>query len=90
MVHNFWYRHLTHVHPVLAKCMQNIINNPELTPSFVLKKITYMLPTEPDAHSPSDIRPIACIQTIYKLLTTIISDKVYTHCGLNNILTEEQ
>ena len=66
----------TRVHPVLAKCMQNIINNIELAPSFMLKGITYMLPTKPDAHNPSDIRPIACLQTIYRVLTAVISDKV--------------
>ena len=48
IVHNFWYKHLTCVHPVLAKCMQNIIDNPELAPPFMLGGITNMLPKKPD------------------------------------------
>ena len=90
MVHNFGYKHLTCVHPILSKCMQNIINNPALTPFFMLEVITYMLPKKPDAHSPSDFRPIACLPTICRLLTAVISDKVYAHCELNNVLPEEQ
>ena len=76
MVQNFWYKHLTCVHPVLDKWMQNIINNPEFASSFMLEEITYMLPKKPDAHSPSDFRPLACLPTIYRFLTAVISDEV--------------
>ena len=90
MVHNFWYKHLTCVHSVWTKCMQNIINHPKLAPSIMLEGITYMLPKKPDAHSPSDFKPVAHLQNIYRLLTAVISDKVYVHCELNNILTDKQ
>ena len=42
MVHISWYKYLTCVHPVLARCIHNIIDNPEFTPSFMLERITYM------------------------------------------------
>ena len=44
MMHNFLFKHLTCVYLVLAKCIQNIISNPELATSFMLEGITYMLP----------------------------------------------
>ena len=49
-----------------------------------------MLPKKPDVHSSSDFKPVACLLTIYRLLPAIISEKVYAHCKLNNILKEEQ
>ena len=51
MVHNFWSKYLTCVHTVLVMRMQNIINNPELAPSFMLEGFTYMLPKKPDAYN---------------------------------------
>ena len=49
-----------------------------------------MLPKKPDVHIPLDFRPIAYLTTLLKLLTVVISDKVYAQCEQNNILTEEQ
>ena len=74
MSDNFWYKHLTCVHPVLAKYMQNIILNPELASFFMLEGITYMLPKKPDSHSPSGFGPIAYLSNICKFLTAVISD----------------
>ena len=35
-------------------------------------------------------RPIACLNLIWKLLTTIISEKTYDHLKENRLLPEEQ
>ena len=34
---------LTYMYPILARCLQNIIDDPELSHSFMLNEITYML-----------------------------------------------
>ena len=35
-------------------------------------------------------RPIACLPTLYKLLTSCIATKFQTRCNSNNVLTDEQ
>ena len=39
---------------------------------------------------PKVLQTLDCLLTVYRLLTAVISDKVYGHCKLNNIFTEEQ
>ena len=43
MMHYFWYQYLTCVHPVLGRCMENIIVSPKLGASFILEGIMYIL-----------------------------------------------
>lgn len=43
-----------------------------------------------DSEDPSQYRPITCLPTIYKILTSIISTKITTHLEYNNIIAEEQ
>lgn len=45
---------------------------------------------KPDAQSLSVFRSIACLPILNKCLTPIIWEKVYAHCEVNSILTEEQ
>ena len=44
------------------------------------EEITYTLLKKADAHCPLDFKPIACLPTIYRLLTAVISDRVYAPC----------
>ena len=38
----------------------------------------------------SDYRPIACLPLMWKLLTSVIADKIYAHLDQEKLLSEEQ
>ena len=90
-IHNFWYKKLTCVHKHLLFHINNFIKSPTTLPSFVTQGITYMLPKDStDKKDPAKYRPITCLQTIYKIISSCITDLVYKHIDSNNVLTEQQ
>ena len=50
-----------------------------------------MLPKDPnDLSNPAKYRPITCLQTIYKIMTSCITNVIYKYIETQKILTEEQ
>jgi hypothetical protein len=52
--------------------------------------ITYLKPKDSDTKNPSKYRPITCLPTIYKIMTSCIKVIIYDHCQKLNIINEEQ
>jgi hypothetical protein len=52
--------------------------------------ITYLKPKDSDTKNPSKYRPITCLPTIYKIITSCIKVIIYDHCQKLNILNEAQ
>ena len=89
-IHNFWWKYFTYTHSHLAQHFTELLKSPNNTPAFFTQGITYMLPKDNNTQDPSKYRPITCLPTIYKILTSCITNKIYKHCTDNNILYEEQ
>lgn len=49
-----------------------------------------MIPKKGDPSNPENYRPITCLPTVYKILTSIISHKIEIHLKRNNIMAWEQ
>ena len=67
-----------------------IIKYPINKPEWLTKGITYLLPKSQDTLQPKNYRPITCLPVMYKILTTLMSERIYSHLQSNNILPEEQ
>ncbi|KAL0852393.1 hypothetical protein ABMA28_000587 [Loxostege sticticalis] len=89
-VHNFWFKKLAFLHEIIAKKCTELIKGEENLPDFVTKGITHMLPKSSDTANPSQYRPITCLPTLYKLITSCITMRMNSHIEANNILAEEQ
>jgi hypothetical protein len=60
-----------------GKRVYKYIQNPNEIPPFLTKGITYLIPKEPpDSKSPEKNRPITCLPTIYKILTSCIVQEI--------------
>jgi hypothetical protein len=81
---------VTATHEPIAKIFNNLIHTPNLTPTFLTQGITYLEPKDSDTTNPSKYRPITCLPTLYKLLTSIITNKINVHIKKHNIIPEEQ
>ncbi|CAK1579741.1 unnamed protein product [Parnassius mnemosyne] len=89
-IHNFWYKKLTSLHKSIAKNLTDIIVGQQNVPEFIATGITYMLPKTKNSPQPSQYRPITCLPTIYKILTSAITKKIHSHIEHHNIIAEEQ
>lgn len=49
-----------------------------------------MIPKGPRNNNPKNYRPITCLPVIYKILTGVITQKIWKHVGKNKILAREQ
>nr|AAA92147.1 reverse transcriptase [Bombyx mori] len=89
-IHNFWFKKLICLHKTIAKNLTDIISGNQSIPEFIATGITYMIPKGDFSIEASQYRPITCLPTIYKILTTVITKKINSHIEHNNILAEEQ
>ena len=89
-IQNFWYKRFTALHAPLTEAFNKILQDKDEMPEFFTMGITFMKPKNEDTQDPSKYRPITCLPTIYKILSSVLTDLVYRHIEDNNILTEEQ
>ena len=90
-LHNFWLKRFTSTHEQILKCLNHILKHPGNTPEFFTQGVTYLIPkTSEPSTDPSKYRPITCLPTMYKVLTSILTEKIYRHIYTNNLMTEEQ
>ncbi|XP_028163341.1 uncharacterized protein LOC114354934, partial [Ostrinia furnacalis] len=89
-IQNYWYKKFTNTHPSLLKHINDFIRNPDSMPPYITQGLTYMIPKSAEHHDPSKYRPITCLQTIYKILTSCLTEIIYGHVVDHNILAEEQ
>ncbi|CAK1550990.1 unnamed protein product [Leptosia nina] len=90
-IHNFWFKKYSFLHPFLHNHINMFLQIPTTLPGYITMGTTYMLPKDPHClNNPAKYRPITCLQTIYKIITSCITELVYQHIHKNNILTEQQ
>ena len=87
---NFWLKQLTALHQHLLNGYNQAIEHPENLPDWFTTAQTYLLPKNKDTENPKNYRPIAYLSTSYKVLTSILTERSYTHITRNDILPEEQ
>lgn len=89
-IHNYWLKKFTNAHTELIKYFNTFIDAPHRMPTFLAHGLTFLIPKKGDSHDPANYRPITCLQAIYKIYTSCISQLIYNHCEQNSILTEQQ
>ncbi|XP_050550436.1 uncharacterized protein LOC118279092 [Spodoptera frugiperda] len=89
-IHNYWFKKLDCLHKILAKNITEIILGKQNIPEFIATGITYMLPKTQYTAQPSQYRPITCLPTIYKIITSTITTKINKHIEQHHIIAEEQ
>ena len=87
---NFWLHSLPCTHDLLANVLSEIMRNPENTPDWLPEGLTYLIPKSKERNNPKNYRPVTCLSTIYKLLTSIFAERAYSFIVSNDILPIEQ
>ena len=89
-VPNFWIKMISCMHQDLATAYNDIISAPEKTPEWLTQGTTYLLPKSDETNLPKNYRPITCLPTMYKLLTSIITERTYKFLEEQELLPAEQ
>lgn len=89
-IHNFWLKRFRSIHSYLALYFTQFLQRPQSTPAFLTQGVTYLLPKGQRSQDPAMYRPITCLCTMYKTLTSCISTAVYQYLQEGNILADEQ
>ncbi|CAK1599725.1 unnamed protein product [Parnassius mnemosyne] len=85
-LHHYWLKGFVVCHAVLARQFQEALNQKSL-PSLFTTGITHLVPKDQDTTDPSKYRPITCLPTIYKTLTSILSARISRHLNLNQVMS---
>lgn len=89
-IQNFWYKKFTSLHSILYNHINDFVSQPHTMPEFITEGKTYLIPKGKISDKPEQYRPITCLQTMYKLITSCLTEIIYEHISSKNILTEEQ
>ena len=89
-VQNFWLKYLVALHPTMAKVCNVVAKNPALAPPWLTGGRTTLIHKKGPTDVASNYRPITCLPTIFKLMTLVMTDRIYSHVTTNYILPFEQ
>ncbi|CAK1602645.1 unnamed protein product [Parnassius mnemosyne] len=88
-LHHSWLKGFVVCHAVLARQFQEALDQKSL-PSLFTTGITHLVPKDRDTIDPSKYRPITCLPTIYKTLTSILSARITRHLNSNQVISRAQ
>ena len=74
----------------MAEAYSEIIKYPKQTPAWLVEGATNLLPKKEETWIPKNYRPMACLPTTFKILTSVITDRLYSHLQKEAIMTPEQ
>jgi len=69
---NFWLQQLRETHTYLATLFNKLIEVGQI-PEWLMTGVTILIPKNENIERPKNYRPITCLPTIYKTITSIIS-----------------
>ena len=89
-VRGFWFKKFLSLQVLLTAALQDCIDKGTV-PNWMTEGRTVLIQKDPAKGTvASNYRPIACLPLMWKLLTGIFADKIYSHLLENDILPEEQ
>ena len=74
----------------MTDCFNRATTNPETNSQCCTQGITYLLPKSNETNIPKNYRPITCLSTRYKILTSVVAERTYSFFDANNIQPSEQ
>ena len=88
---NFWIKQFKNLHKHMAIAYPIVINDPQQIPEWLVEGgSTNLLPKKEETWIPKNCRPIACLPTTFKILASVITDRLYNHLENESIMTPEQ
>ena len=85
-----WTKQFKSLHKPVAETYSEIIKDPKQTPDWLVEGATNLLLKKEETWIPKNYRPIACLPTTLEILTSVITERLYSHPEKEAIMTPEQ
>ena len=89
-VQGFWFKKFTNVHGRIADQLQDCVVKGDVPVWMTLGRTNLFMKDPAKGPVPENYRPIACLPMMWKLLSGIFAEKMYTHLSSNRLLPDEQ
>ncbi|XP_022188744.2 uncharacterized protein LOC111047324 [Nilaparvata lugens] len=89
-IQNYWLKNFSSLHSKIAGCFNDLLQQRSEIPVGFASGLTFMIPKKEGNLSPGDYRPITCLNSTYKLMTSTLASKIDSHITLNKIMATEQ
>ncbi|KAI5726927.1 hypothetical protein M8J76_011202 [Diaphorina citri] len=87
---NFWLKNLEEAHGNLAAAYNKLFEEMHNIPQWLTKGKTHLIPKNEKTERANQYRPITCLNNMYKTLTKVLSERIYSHLSDNDLLPNEQ
>lgn len=89
-VQGYWLKSLTSLHPRIRNQLAYCLDR-KSAPKWMTTGRTVLILKDPSkGNRVQNYRPITCLPLMWKILTSIFTDKIYKHLDANNVLVWEQ
>jgi len=93
---NFWLKQLTATLKHIATIFNKLIEEDQI-PEWLTAGVIFLIPKNENTENPKNYRPVTCLPTLYKLITSVISRHMQKYMDDENLYqkntkgaTEEQ
>jgi hypothetical protein len=86
---NFWLKQLTTTHKRTAALFNKLIDEDQI-PEWLTAGVTFLIPTTENTENSKNYRPVTCLPTICKLITSIISRHMKKYMDSEKLMPKEQ
>jgi len=86
---NFWFKQLAATHKHKAALFNKLIEEDQKA-EWLMARVTFLIPKKENTENPKNYRPVTCLPTIYKLITSIISRRTQKYMNDENLIPKEQ
>ena len=74
----------------MSEAFSEILKDPKQTPDCLVEGATNLLPKKEQTWIPKTYRPMVCLPTTFKILTSVIANRLYSHLEKEALMTPEQ
>ena len=90
-VKGYWLKNLTSVHPRIAVQLNRILDGERPLPDWMIFGKTVLCQKHPaKGNAVDNYRPVSCLPLMWKLMTGMSAEKMYSHLERENVLPSEQ
>ena len=72
---NFWLKQLTATHRHIAAIFNKLMEEDQI-PEWLSAGVTFLISKKENTENPKNYRPVTCLPTMYKLITSVISRRI--------------
>jgi hypothetical protein len=75
-INNFWWKSFPCVHEHLARIFTEYMRGTRPIPPWLAEGRTVLIPKKGDLSKPQNYRPITCLNTLYKIFTSVLNERI--------------